>query len=111
MKVNFECNELIIDKKPFVFDSALISLHLNSADTLILTKYKFLNDKVLGLKMWEQISSDKSVVLKNFNKPSWIDFEGYFEIIYSDTIYFLATQLFKLQQTKLRINTLMKILV
>lgn len=85
MKVNFECNELIVDKQPFVFDSTNVTSFLNLADTVVKTDYRFRADKKKGKKNWRKVEADSSVVLKGLMKPFWVDFEGKFQIEYIDS--------------------------
>jgi len=85
MKINFECNELIVDNNAYVFDSANVIKFLGLADTIVKTDYRFYEDKGKAEKAWKNVETDSSVVLEFFMKPLWVDYEGKFKIEYIDS--------------------------
>ena len=84
MRVNFDCEELIVNNSSYLFDSLKITSFIGLADTVYKTSYSFKDNKQEALNFWSEVEQDSLIVLKSFNKPYWVDFEGKFRIKYLD---------------------------
>lgn len=102
MKVNFKCSELISDNQHYVFDSVNVTNFLGHADTVVKTLYRFGDNKRKALKYWRKIEADTSIVLRSLDKPLWVDFEGSFQIEYTDSSDALGVPINNLIEDKIQ---------
>ncbi len=84
MRVNFDCEELTVNNSSYLFDSIKMTNFIGLADTVYKTSYSFKDNKQEALNFWSKVEQDSLIVLKSFNKPYWVDFDGKFRIKYLD---------------------------
>jgi len=85
MRVNLECEELLVDGFPYKITPTII--------TKFFPHFKRLKKRVFncddfqdGRDFWKTVMIDKQFVLKDISKPKWIDFDGDFTFDYIDTL-------------------------
>ena len=84
MRVNFKCEELILNGKPFRFDSTYVTDFIDEAKPLYKIFYRFRNNKQQARDFWDKAEKDTLIILKSFSKPLWVNFDGKFKIKYLD---------------------------
>jgi len=84
MRVNFDCEELVVENFPYLFDSLKMINFIELADTVFKITYSFNDNKQEALNFWSNVEKDSLIVLKASNRPYWVDFDGKFKIKYLD---------------------------
>lgn len=85
MRVNLECEELIVEGFPYKINPTIVTKFFPELKRL---KKRVFNcdDYTDGRDFWKKVMIDKQFVLKDISKPNWIDYDGYFTFDYVDTL-------------------------
>jgi hypothetical protein len=83
MRANFECKELLVDKVPYEFDSTLVTSLLSQAEKIskIDVTYESIDE---GRSHYQQSIRNPDLLMVNYYRPNWIDFNGQFEVQFLD---------------------------
>lgn len=83
MRTNFECKELLVDKVPYEFDSTLVTSLLSQAEKIskIDVTYESIDE---GRSHYKQSIRNPDLLMVNYYRPSWIDYNGQFEVQFLD---------------------------
>ena len=80
VSVNTDCKFLITEKGAFIYDSVVFDKFISGLNRINVREYRF-SDIQIARKQWNRLTIDEPVAIKNYYKPNWIKYDGYFSLI------------------------------
>lgn len=79
-EVNRYCNFLVSEKGAFTFDSVAFDTLIMGLKRVNIQEHRFSNIQI-ARKQWENLTANEPLVIRNYYKPEWINYDGYFTLI------------------------------